>query len=78
MRSLGFSLSLGYVMLVVKNLPATAGDIRDLGSIPGFDPWVRKIIWRRAWDPTPVFLPGESNGRGAWRAIVHGVPKSWT
>ena len=65
-------------MLVVKNLPATAGDIRDLGSIPGFDPWVRKIIWRRAWDPTPVFLPGESNGRGAWRAIVHGVPKSWT
>ena len=27
----------------------------------GFDPWVRKIPWRRAWQPTPVFLPGESN-----------------
>ena len=27
---------------------------------PGFDPWVRKIPWRRAWQPTPVFLPGES------------------
>ena len=24
------------------------------------DPWVRKIPWRRAWQPTPVFLPGES------------------
>ena len=28
-----------------------------------FDPWVRKIPWRRAWQPTPVFLPGESQGQ---------------
>ena len=28
-----------------------------------FDPWVRKIPWRRKRQPTPVFLPGESNGR---------------
>ena len=27
-----------------------------------FDPWVRKIPWRRKWQPTPVFLPGESHG----------------
>ena len=27
---------------------------------PGFNPWVGKIPWRRAWEPTPVFLPGES------------------
>ena len=27
---------------------------------PGWDPWVGKILWRRAWWPTPVFLPGES------------------
>ena len=27
----------------------------------GFDPWVRKIPWRRAWQPTPVFLPGKSH-----------------
>ena len=27
---------------------------------PGLDPWVGKIPWRRAWQPTPVFLPGES------------------
>ena len=30
---------------------------------PGFGPWVRKIPWRRAWQPTPVFLPGESHGQ---------------
>ena len=29
----------------------------------GFDPWVRKIPWRRAEQPTPVFLPGESHGQ---------------
>ena len=28
-----------------------------------FDPWVRKIPWRRSWQPTPVFLPGESHGQ---------------
>ena len=26
----------------------------------GFDPWVGKIPWSREWQPTPVFLPGES------------------
>ena len=33
---------------LVKNLPATQ------------ETWVGKIPWRRAWQPTPVFLPGES------------------
>ena len=28
-----------------------------------FDPWVGKIPWRRLWQPTPVFLPGESHGQ---------------
>jgi len=28
-----------------------------------FDPWVRKIPWRRAWQPIPVFLPGKSHGQ---------------
>ena len=28
-----------------------------------FDPWVGKIPWRRAWQPTPVFLPGKSHGQ---------------
>ena len=34
----------------------------------GFDPWVGKIPWRRAWQPTPVFLPGESHGQRCWLA----------
>ena len=62
------------VALVIKTFPANAGDIRDVDSIPR---------WGRS--------PGERNGnplqysclecpmdRGAWRATVHGVSKSWT
>ena len=30
---------------------------------PGFDPWVRKIPWRRKWQPTAVLLPGKSHGQ---------------
>ena len=32
-------------------------------SRPGFNPWARKIPWRRKWHPTPVSLPGESYGQ---------------
>ena len=39
---------------------------------PGFNPWVRKIPWRRKWQPTPVFLPGESHG---WRSLVGYSPR---
>ena len=34
--------------------------------------------WRRKWQPTPVFLPGESRDRGAWWAAVYGVAQSRT
>ena len=44
---------------MVKNLPASAGDIKDTGSIPGLE----RFPGRRAWQPTPVFLPGESHGQ---------------
>ena len=30
---------------------------------PRFDPWVKKILWRREWQPTPVFMPGEFHGQ---------------
>ena len=43
-----------------------------------YDPWVGKIPWRRVWQPTPVFLPGESMNRGAWQAVIHRVTKNWT
>ena len=38
---------------------------------PGFDPWVGKILWRRKWQPTPVLLPGKSNGQ---RSVVSYSP----
>ena len=41
-----------------------------------YDPWVRKMPWRRAWQPTSVFLPGETHGQGAWKATVHRVTQS--
>ena len=47
------------VELVVKNLPAHAGDLRDPGLIPG----------RRAWQPTPVFLPGKSHVQSILKEI---------
>ena len=30
---------------------------------PEFDPWVGKIPWRKKWQPTPVFVPGESRSQ---------------
>ena len=37
-----------------------------------FDPWIRKIPWRRKWQPTPLFLPGESRGQ---RSLVGYSPQ---
>ena len=52
---LGLGLGASQVALVEKNLPVDAGDMRC-----GFDPWDGKIPWGKAWQPTPVFLPGGS------------------
>ena len=59
-------------VLVVKNPPVNAGDIRDAGS----GPWVGKILWRRGCQPTPVFLLENPMDKGAWWAIVHRVIRS--
>ena len=40
--------------------------------------WVRKIPWRRTWQPTPASCLENPMERGAWQATVHGVTKSWT
>ena len=53
------SVGTSQVVLVVKNLPANVGG--------GFDHWVGKIPWRRAWHPTPLFLPENPIDRGAWQ-----------
>ena len=45
-----------------------------------FDPSVRKIPWRRIWQPTPVSMSGKSYGQSRWRSLVdavNGVAKSW-
>ena len=39
----------------------------------GFDPWVGKVPWRRAWQSTPVLLPGESQGQ---RSVAGYSPQS--
>ena len=41
----------------------------------GFDSWVRKIPWRRIWQPTSVFCLGNPMDREAWQATVYGVAK---
>ena len=57
----------------IKKLPAVQGPQETWLS-----PWVGEIPWRRAWQATPVFLPGEFIDRGAWQATVHRVAKSFT
>ena len=56
-----------------KNPPAVQESRRH-----GFDPWVGKILQRRAWEPTPAFLPGEAHGQRSRQAIVCRVAKSRT
>ena len=46
------------MVLVVKNPPANAGDLKDAGLIPGL-----RILWSRKWQTTPVFLPEKSHGQ---------------
>ena len=41
-----------------------------------FNPWVRKVPWRRKWQATPVFLPGKSHGQRSLMEL-HRVAKSW-
>ena len=61
--------------LVVKNPPANAGEKRDgAGGWGVIHPWVGKIPWRRAWQPTPIFLPGESHGQ---RSLAGYSPKGY-
>ena len=60
------------------------GRLQSMGSLRVGKDWVTSLSlftfthWRREWQPTPVFLPGESQGRGAWWAAVYGVTQSRT
>ena len=60
--------------LGVKSTPVKAGDIRDVGLIPGSG----KNLWRKAWQPNPGFLPGESYEQRSLEGYSPYVAKSWT
>ena len=62
------------MVLVVQNLPADAGDIRDTGSVPGSG----RSPGEGNGNPLQYSCLENSMDRGVWRAIVHGVAKSWT
>ena len=60
------------------------GRLQSIGSLRVGHDWATSLSlftfmhWRRKWQPTPVFLPGESQGWGAWWAAVYGVTQSRT
>ena len=59
------------------------GGLQSMGSLRVGHDWTSLSLftfmhWRRQWQPTPVFLPGESQGRGSLWAAVYGVAQSWT
>jgi len=62
------------VALVVKNLPANAGDVRDEGSIPGLG----RSLGEEHGNPLQHSCLKNPMDRGAQKATVHRVAKSWT
>ena len=60
------------------------GTLQSMGSLRVRQDWGTSLSlftfmhWRRKWQPTPVFLPGESQGRGAWWASIYGIAQSRT
>ena len=60
------------------------GRLQSMGSLRVRHDWATSLSlftfmhWRRKWQPTPVFLPGESRDGGAWWAAVYGVAQSRT
>ena len=57
-----------------KQSDCNARDTEDVGLIPGLG----RSPGGGKWQPIPVFLPEKSTDRGAWRATVQRVTKSWT
>ena len=62
------------VLLAVKNLPANAGDVRDLGSIP----LLGRSPGEENGNPHQYSCWENPIDRGAWWVMVHRVSKSWT
>ena len=68
----------------LENSMEEPGRLQSMGSLRVGHDWVTSLSlftflhWRRIWQPTPVFLPGESQGRGSWWAALYGVAQSRT
>ena len=69
-----FELSLQAHGSVVKNLPASAGDARDVGLIPGLG----RSPGEGNGNPLQYSCLENPKDRGAWQPTVHGITKSWT
>ena len=70
-----YSISIGFPGgTVVKNPPANAGDVRDVGLIPGSG----RSSGVGTGDPLQYSCLGNPMDRGAWWAADHGAAKSWT
>ena len=60
------------------------GGLQSMGSLRVGRDWATSLsvftfmYWRRKWQPTPLFLPGESQGCGAWWAAIYGVAQGQT
>ena len=63
-----------HVALVVKNLPASVGDVRDPGSVPGSG----RSPGGGHGNSLQYSCLENPMDRGAWWATVHGVAKNWT
>ena len=61
-------------MLVIKNPPANAGDVRDSGSIPGSE----RSPGEGHSNPLRCSCPENPMDRRAWQYTVHGITESWT
>ena len=69
-----FWITISQVVLVVKDPPASAGDLRDVGSISGLG----RSPEEGNSNPFQYYCLENPMGRGAWWAMVHKIIKSWT
>ena len=70
-----YSYYWGFPWWLISNESAcNAGATADVDLIPGLG----RSPGGEKWQPTPVFFPGDSHGRGAWWATVHSLAKSCT
>ena len=69
-----FPVQTSQVVLVVKKPPASAGDVRNAGSVPGSG----RSPWGGHGHSLQYSRLENRMDRGAWWAVVHGVTKSWT